>query len=71
MFISKSWLFLQNLINQFANVHVKGCKQYIDVYILLIWNSYIVYALSFSDLSYYYERLETVLKSYEQYMYVY
>lgn len=43
----------------------------IDVYILLIWNSYIVYALSFSDLSYYYERLETVLKSYEQYMYVY
>lgn len=43
----------------------------IDVYILLIWNSYIVYALSFFDLSYYYERLETVLKSYKQYMYVF
>lgn len=43
----------------------------IDVYILLIWNSNIVYALSFFDLSYYYERLETVLKSYKQYMYVF
>lgn len=32
MFISKSWLFLQNLINQFANVHVKGCKQYWCLY---------------------------------------
>lgn len=30
-----------------------------------------LYALSFSDLSYYYERLETILKSYKQYMYLY